>query len=224
MRRKTKAIIVSTLTGSVMIVGSRFALASSDQGEHGRTDLAARPAQCGTGDDRDGRSRSGPATRSREGGEDGGDGRERCRPGTRPPHGGRSAVPSPVTTGSRPPAPSPSATRVASSAPPAPSPSATTSAAPACTSYTGSAASPVPPGNGTVTVTVKVCGGVVTAATAVQVDNSGYGPNAQAIPALNTLAVQYYKTDITKIHYSGATLTSNAYQTSLTSALTKAGI
>lgn len=48
--------------------------------------------------------------------------------------------------------------------------------------------------------------------------------NAQALPVMDVLAVQYYKTNISAIHYSGATYTSAAYQASLQSALTKAGI
>jgi uncharacterized protein with FMN-binding domain len=38
------------------------------------------------------------------------------------------------------------------------------------------------------------------------------------------MAVQYYKTNFSQIHYSGATLTSNAYQASLRSAMTKAKV
>jgi len=79
------------------------------------------------------------------------------------------------------------------------------------------------PGIGAVTVTIKVCGGVLSTSTG-SLSQSNLPANTQAIPALNTLAVQYYKTNISMIHYSGATLTSNAYQASLQSAMAKAGI
>jgi hypothetical protein len=38
------------------------------------------------------------------------------------------------------------------------------------------------------------------------------------------MAVKYYKTSFSQIHYSGASLTSAAYRTSLKSAMSKAGI
>jgi hypothetical protein len=64
---------------------------------------------------------------------------------------------------------------------------------------------------------------VLKTSTATQ-SRSNWDDNAKALPALNALAVQYYKTNISKIHYSGATLTSSAYQASLRSAMSKAGI
>jgi hypothetical protein len=73
-----------------------------------------------------------------------------------------------------------------------------------------------------VTVSIRVCGSAVTTASSTQ-SRSNWGPNSAALPALNSLAVKYYKTDISKIHYSGATLTSAAYQASLRSALSDAG-
>lgn len=77
---------------------------------------------------------------------------------------------------------------------------------------------------GTAYVTVKVCGGAVTEAKG-GVMMSNYEPtNTQACAALDQLAVQYAKTDVSKISYSGATLTSSAYQRSLQSALAQAGI
>jgi hypothetical protein len=224
MRRKTKAIIVGTVTGSVVIVGSRFALAASDEARHEHVKQAAHPSQCDSGDDE-----RVAATHRISGTSQGEDGREddrRCRPSVHPSHGHKSPAPAPSTS-VKPPVPTPSASTPVvppptASTPPAPSPSPSATAA--CASYTGSTANTAAPGSGTVTVTIKVCNGAITTATAKQVDNSGYSVNAQAIPALNTLAVQYYKTDITKIHYSGATLTSNAYQTSLRSAMAVAGI
>ena len=46
----------------------------------------------------------------------------------------------------------------------------------------------------------------------------------ESAAALNSLTVANYKTNFSAIHYSGATLTSNAYQASLRSAMTQAGI
>jgi hypothetical protein len=79
------------------------------------------------------------------------------------------------------------------------------------------------PGIGAVTVTITECNGTLTKASSV-LSQSDLALNAQALPAMDILAVQYYKTNITAIHYSGATYTSAAYQASLQSALTKAGI
>jgi hypothetical protein len=73
------------------------------------------------------------------------------------------------------------------------------------------------------TVTIKVCGGAISTA-AGSLSQSNWSKNNAAIPALNTLAVQYYKTDLSRVHYAGATLTANAYRTSLKSAITKAGL
>jgi uncharacterized protein with FMN-binding domain len=79
------------------------------------------------------------------------------------------------------------------------------------------------PGTGTVTVTIKVCNGAISSATST-LSQSNWPANTAALPALNSLTPQYYKTNISAIHYSGATLTSNAYQSSLRSAISKAGI
>jgi uncharacterized protein with FMN-binding domain len=92
-----------------------------------------------------------------------------------------------------------------------------------CANATGNATNIASPGVGAITVTIQVCGGVVKTATGAQ-SRSNWEANQSAVPALNRLAVQYYRTDISKIHYSGATLTSNAYQASLRSALGKAGL
>jgi hypothetical protein len=87
----------------------------------------------------------------------------------------------------------------------------------------GNAANVASPGIGAITVTIRVCGGVLKTATGAQ-SRSNWDTNATAVPALNPLAVRYYKTNFSMIHYSGATLTSTAYQASLRSAMTKSGI
>src|SRR5262249_41665772 len=92
-----------------------------------------------------------------------------------------------------------------------------------CASHAGNAARVSSPGIGAVTVSVRLCGAAVTSALSSQ-SRSNWDANSEALPALNSLAVKYCKTDISKIHYSGATLTSNAYQASLRSALGQAGI
>ncbi|MGI5246721.1 hypothetical protein [Dactylosporangium sp. CA-139066] len=101
--------------------------------------------------------------------------------------------------------------------------STTAAAPPACTTKSGSAAAIADPGVGTITVTIQVCGGVLKSATGTQ-SRSNWSKNTAAVPALNSLAVTNYKTNFSAIHYSGATLTSNAYQASLRSALNQAGI
>jgi uncharacterized protein with FMN-binding domain len=77
---------------------------------------------------------------------------------------------------------------------------------------------------GTAFVTIKVCGGAITEVSG-GVMMSNYEPtNSQAIPALNQLALRYYKTGISMIAYSGATETAAAYRKSLQSAMEQAGI
>lgn len=77
---------------------------------------------------------------------------------------------------------------------------------------------------GTAFVTIKVCGGALTTATG-GVMMSNYEPqNSEAVAALDQLALQYYKTNISMIAYSGATETAAAYRKSLQSALTQAGL
>lgn len=100
---------------------------------------------------------------------------------------------------------------------------ATPTATSSCTTATGDAATIVSPGAGTVTVTIKVCDGVLTTSTGT-VANGNWDANTPALASLDTLAVQYYASDMSKLTYSGATLTSNSYQTSLQSALSKAGL
>lgn len=102
-------------------------------------------------------------------------------------------------------------------------PTASTPAA-SCTTATGAGSTVVAPGEGSVVVTIKVCSGAITSATAT-ISKSNWEPqNTNAFAALNRLTVQYYKTDMSKITFSGATLTSNAYKTSLRSAMGRAGI
>src|SRR5262249_6270674 len=92
-----------------------------------------------------------------------------------------------------------------------------------CASHAGNAVRVSSPGIGNVTVSVRACGSTVTSASSSQ-SRSNWDANSQALPALNSLAVKYYRTAISQIHYSGATLTSNAYQASLRAALSSAGL
>jgi len=129
-------------------------------------------------------------------------------PGTGPSGG------APPTAGPRTP---PSAGARTTASPPPPPPGGS------CSTVTGNAANVARPGTGAVTVTIKVCGGSVSTAHGT-LSRSNWGRNSAALPALDGMAVRYYKTDISQLHYSGATLTGNAYQASLRSALGKAGI
>ncbi|MBO0871007.1 MAG: hypothetical protein J2P15_20850 [Micromonosporaceae bacterium] len=99
----------------------------------------------------------------------------------------------------------------------------TTTAPASCSTVTGSGQGVSSPGTGTVTVSIKVCNGAVSSASS-SLSRSNWSANSSALPALNSLTPKYYKTSISSIHYSGATLTSNAYQASLRSALSKAGL
>lgn len=138
---------------------------------------------------------------------------------------------SPTTSPTGSPTTSPTASTTPSSTPPSskpptsvpPSSKPPTSPSPSCTTAAGAASNVESPGVGAVTVTIKVCNGQLTSSTG-SISQSNWSANTAAFPALDTLAVQYYKTDVTKIHHSGATLTSKAYQASLKSALTKAGL
>jgi len=100
---------------------------------------------------------------------------------------------------------------------------ATTPAAAATCSTASGSKKVASPGIGTVTVTIKVCGGTVSSASS-SLSQSNWSNNTAALPALNSLTPKYYKTNISAIHYSGATLTSNAYQTALQAAVSSAGI
>jgi uncharacterized protein with FMN-binding domain len=106
----------------------------------------------------------------------------------------------------------------------APAPPQTTTHAPSCKTVSGNPASLKSPGVGAMTVTIKVCDGALSTSSGALSRSNWEPTNKQAMPVLNSLVVKYYKTDLSQIHYSNATLTSNAYQTSLKSALGKAGI
>jgi hypothetical protein len=150
--------------------------------------------------------------------------------GSAPP-GASAAVPGPSGT----PGPAGAApTGAARTTAAAPQPARTTPAAggggattaappPSCSTISGSGQRVASPGVGTVTVTIKVCNGAISSASST-LSQSNWSNNNAALPALNSLTPQYYKTNISAIHYSGATLTSNAYQSSLRSAMSKAGI
>jgi hypothetical protein len=131
-----------------------------------------------------------------------------------------AAGPGPTKAGGTPTAgPRTTATRTAGPPPPPP----TTGGTGSCTTVSGNPVNVSNPGTGAVTVTIKVCNGAITTASS-SLSRSNWGRNSSALPALNSLTVQYYKTNISQIHYSGATLTSNAYQGSLRSAIGKAGM
>lgn len=102
-------------------------------------------------------------------------------------------------------------------------PTLTPTASPACATASGNATTVASPGVGTVTVTITICDGTITAATSTQTQ-SNWEDNELALPAMDQLTLTYAQTDINMVNYSGATLTSQAYRTSLTSALSKAGI
>jgi hypothetical protein len=116
-----------------------------------------------------------------------------------------------------------SGTAPANTARTTPTSTAPAPASAACTKVQGNAVNVPEPGTGTVTVSVSVCNKAISSAAAA-LSRSNYQKNSSAIPALNAMVVRYYKTGISQIHYSGATLTSGAYQSSLRSAMSKAGI
>lgn len=90
-----------------------------------------------------------------------------------------------------------------------------------CKTVTGDPVKIAKPGIGAVTVALSFCDGVLVTAASSQTQ-SNWRANPQALKAMDTLAVKYHATDISMIHFSGATLTSKAYQASLKSALAKA--
>ena len=199
MQRKAKAAIIGSIAGTAMVTGVWFAFPASAH-ETNAQSQAGNPCP------------SGNTTNARQQGRN-----SRCAGSGVAPSG--SAAPTASSTA----APTQSATT-------APTATATATAAPtsssstsSCTTATGSAATIVSPGVGTVTVTIKVCDGVLSTSTGV-ISQSNWNANTAALASLNTLAVQYYASDMSKITYSGATLTANAYQSSLESALSKAGL
>jgi uncharacterized protein with FMN-binding domain len=236
VRRRTTVAVVGSIAGSALLIGTRFAVPSLADaklpGHHAKTAFQPGP---GCGSDDHGRPTEASPNPRREGDDREDDGREddgrkgsddhgvtkprttlgdRCHMRSRPPSPRPPSPSATVTT--RPPLPSPSTTSPAPQ-PTIPSPSAT------CTMAIGNAVNVASPGIGALTVTIQVCGGVLKTSTGT-LSQSNLPDNSKAIPALNPLAVQYYKTNLSMIHYSGATLTSNAYQASLRSAMTKAGI
>ena len=231
MRRKTTVAVVGAVAGSALLVGARFAVPSLASthvpGHHAKT--AFQPGVACTSDDHGKPGTTGPRRGNGERDNDSREGREgdegaarsgrddRCHPRSKPPSTEHPSPSSTVTV--RPPTPAPTRTTT-SPAPPSPS---ATSTLPACMTTAGNAVNVASPGVGALTVTIKVCGGVMSTSNG-SLSQSNLPANTPAIPALNTLAVQYYKTNISMIHYSGATLTSNAYQASLQSAMAKAGI
>jgi hypothetical protein len=195
--RRATAALLGTVTGTVPLVGLKYGTSPGHTNVDSSAALAD-PSGAGAADP----GGTGPTEPTR-GPSDG-------------PSG--SAAPAATAVPSAPPAsratPGHSTTpsRAASAGPPAP---------PACVTVAGDAAAVSRPGIGAVTVTIKACGDAVSTATGA-LSQSNWSRNTNAIPALNTLAVRYYRTNFAQIHYSGATLTSNAYQTSLRSAMARA--
>lgn len=122
----------------------------------------------------------------------------------------------PTATPTRPPTPGPTSI-------PTPGPTATPTSGPGCSTFAGDPATVARPGVGQVTVTVKVCDGKLNLVTSTQ-SQSNWDDNEPALPAMDKLSLSYALTDINMVNYSGATLTSTAYRTSLASALDKAGL
>ena len=200
MRRATAAAL-GTLIGTALLVTTKYAAPSADSGA-GTAVTAGDPVAV-----------DGVAV------------------GSAPVSGPAAAVPGASGTPGAPVSAAPTgAARTTAAAPqparttPAGGGGATTAAPPpSCSTVSGSGQRVASPGTGTVTVTIKVCNGAISSATST-LSQSNWSNNTAALPALNSLTPQYYKTNISAIHYSGATLTSNAYQSSLRSAISKAGI
>jgi hypothetical protein len=202
--RRATAALLGTVTGTVLLVGLKYGGGSTGPTNVDNPAALADPsggsAGAGTPDPSAAESAQPPATAGPAGSAAG--------PGAGAT-AGPSAPPASRSTPGRSAAPSRTAP-----APPAP---------PACTTATGDGAAVSKPAVGAVTVTIKVCGGAISTASG-SLSQSNWSRNTNAIPALNTMAVQYYKTNFAQIHYSGATLTSNAYQSSLRSAMSRAGV
>lgn len=193
--RRPAAALLGTVVGTVLLVGAKYGSASP----------AGAPNSIAAGD-------TGAA--------------DAAASGATAPGGDPSAGPAPAGVGTGPSSAGPGktpATKAAGGHTATPGQPTTRPPAASCTSDTGNPARVSSPGIGSVTVSVRVCAGAVTTASSSQ-SRSNWDANGAALPALNSLAVKYYKTDISKIHYSGATLTSNAYQASLRSALSDAGL
>jgi hypothetical protein len=100
-------------------------------------------------------------------------------------------------------------------------PTATRTTAPvACKTVSGVGTTVVSPGEGTMVVTIKFCNGAITTSTG-SLSKSNWNANTAAITEFNKQALQCTKTNLSPLSFSGATLTRNAYRTSLANALTK---
>jgi hypothetical protein len=198
--RRATAALLGTVTGTVLLVGLKYGGSSA---HHANVDspaaladpFGAGPADPGTAGSADPTGSAPTGSAQPTGPAAAVTGAPSVPPATHAGPG-RSTIPS----------------KAASAGPPAP---------PACTTAAGDAVAVSRPGVGAVTVTIKACGGAISTATG-SLSQSNWNRNTNAVPALNALAVQYYRTDFAQIHYSGATLTSNAYQASLRSAMTRA--
>lgn len=224
MKRTTTATIVGGIAGSAVILGVALAgPASAFVGGHA-TGSEHRPFDCGR-DQRQGQAGDQQQQAETKGHHRSRHHARRCR-GQRPsPAPTGSATETPPPSESQPPSTTATPTGSATATPTGSATATPTgSATAACSTQAGAATTVASPGIGNVTVTIKVCGGALDSASAA-ISQSNWEPqNTNAFTALNQLAVQYYKTDMSKITFSGATLTSNAYRTSLQSALTKAGL
>ncbi len=200
MRRATAALL-GTVTGTVLLVGVKYGAGSVG---HANVDSSTTLAErSGGAPDPGAAGSTGPA---------GGPSGEPAGPSGGPAAPLATGVPSAPPASRAAPGHSTAPSKAASAGPPAP---------PTCVTVTGDPIAVPRPGVGAVAVTIKACGGTISTASGA-LSQSNWSRNTNAIPALNTLAVQYYKTNFAQIHYSGATLTSNAYQASLRSAMTKA--
>lgn len=208
--RRGSALVLSTIAGTALLVGARYATAARDDAAGIAAGRGATHGESGSGTGAD------PSV---------------TPTGSAP---GPSPDPSASPSQSQPPATSPPAGQSrppGSQAAPAPTragggstPTTAPPAAPAtCVTAAGNPAKVASPGVGDMTVTIKVCGGALTASTGA-LNQSNWSANNQAIPAMNSLTVKYYAADISRITYSGATLTAKAYQASLKSAIAKAGL
>ncbi|MBT8225543.1 MAG: hypothetical protein HKP61_18355 [Dactylosporangium sp.] len=210
MRRRTTVAIISTFAGSTLLVGLRFAIpaAAGENGWSARGDASAVPCVSGSAIHQHAVKRDRHRWHQRR---------------HRNPHcidpsatptasGGAQPTASGEPTGSA----TPTATTTAT---PTPSQSATA----ACTTIAGAASNVVSPGVGAVTVTIQVCDGAITTSTGV-ISESNWDANDPALASLDALAVEYYASDLSKITYSGATLTADAYRGSLESAMSEAGL
>lgn len=206
--RRPAAALLGTLAGTVLLVGAKYgASPATNAGDTVAAGDAGAVGSAGAGAGLPGDPSAAPAgstsAAAQNPGAPGPSGLPGKNPTTGPTPGPGNPTPGRTTAG-----------------PPAVT---TTAAAPTCATKSGPASAVSSPGVGTITVTIQVCGGVLKTATAVQ-SRSNWDKNAAAVPALNSLAVANYKTNFSAIHYSGATLTSKAYQASLRSAMNQAGI